>query len=160
MPGASVGGVSVETWKQEINRFFLQFCDRICFNKVWLGSLKRWHNLKGPQIVSTSQYSKVHDMVRQQPFSVLGRMKSGSGSIAVLWLEVPSSEFCTHFLMRLLIISNLIYHDRVTTIADKLRVDWVLIHQKRDGKGRDAPEHMEILVGDVRDKVDYCFCFW
>ena len=60
MPGALVGGVSVETWKQEINRFFLQFCDRICFNKVWLGSLKRWHNLKGPQIVSTFQYSKVH----------------------------------------------------------------------------------------------------
>ena len=49
------------------------------------------------------------------------------------------------------IILNLIY--RATTIADKLGVEFALIHRKRDGKERDAPEHMEILVGDVRDKV-------
>ena len=79
------------------------------------------------------------------------------GSLSVLMLKVPSGEFCIHFLMRLLIISNLIY--RATTIAVKLGIEFALIHWKRDGKERDAPEHMEILVGDVYDKVDYCFCF-
>ncbi|KAI9570768.1 phosphoribosyltransferase-like protein [Boletus coccyginus] len=43
--------------------------------------------------------------------------------------------------------------DSVTTIADKLCVEFALIHKKRDGKCRDAPERMELLVGDVRDKV-------
>lgn len=42
-------------------------------------------------------------------------------------------------------------------IADKLGVEFALIHRKRDGKAQDAPERMEILVGDVCDKVDYCF---
>lgn len=46
---------------------------------------------------------------------------------------------------------------RVTAIADKLGVEFALIHRKRDGKSQDAPEHMEILVGDVRDKVDHYF---
>ncbi|KAJ4475599.1 phosphoribosyltransferase-like protein [Lentinula aciculospora] len=42
---------------------------------------------------------------------------------------------------------------RVTAIADKLGVEFALIHRKRDGKDVDAPERMEILVGDVKDKV-------
>ncbi|KAF9071078.1 phosphoribosyltransferase-like protein [Rhodocollybia butyracea] len=42
---------------------------------------------------------------------------------------------------------------RVTAIADKLGVEFALIHRKRDGKALDAPERMEILVGDVKDKV-------
>lgn len=42
---------------------------------------------------------------------------------------------------------------RVTAIADKLGVEFALIHRKRDGKEVDAPERMEILVGDVKDKV-------
>ncbi|KAG8217127.1 hypothetical protein J3R82DRAFT_5168 [Butyriboletus roseoflavus] len=42
---------------------------------------------------------------------------------------------------------------RVTAIADKLGVEFALIHKKRDGKSENAPERMELLVGDVRDKV-------
>lgn len=42
---------------------------------------------------------------------------------------------------------------RVTAIADKLGVEFALIHRKRDGKQENAPERMEILVGDVKDKV-------
>ena len=42
---------------------------------------------------------------------------------------------------------------RVTAIADKLGVEFALIHRKRDGKSENAPERMEILVGDVKDKV-------
>ena len=42
---------------------------------------------------------------------------------------------------------------RVTAMADKLGVDFALIHRKRDGKSETAPERMEILVGDVQDKV-------
>ncbi|KAJ8095248.1 ribose phosphate diphosphokinase subunit prs4 [Marasmius tenuissimus] len=42
---------------------------------------------------------------------------------------------------------------RVTAIADKLGVEFALIHRKRDRKTDNAPEHMEILVGDVQDKV-------
>jgi len=42
---------------------------------------------------------------------------------------------------------------RVTAIADKLGVEFALIHKKRDGKAENAPERMELLVGDVRDKV-------
>jgi ribose-phosphate pyrophosphokinase len=42
---------------------------------------------------------------------------------------------------------------RATAIADKLGVEFALIHRKRDGKAEDAPERMEILVGDVRDKA-------
>ena len=41
----------------------------------------------------------------------------------------------------------------VTAIADKLGVEFALIHRKRNGKSLSAPEHMEILVGDVKDKV-------
>lgn len=44
---------------------------------------------------------------------------------------------------------------RVTTIADKLGVEFALIHRKRDRMCENAPERMELLVGDVRDKV--CF---
>ncbi len=42
---------------------------------------------------------------------------------------------------------------RVTAIADKLGVEFALIHRQRIAKGEDAPEKMEVLVGDVRDKV-------
>jgi len=42
---------------------------------------------------------------------------------------------------------------RVTAIADKLGVEFALIHRKRDGKSENAPERMEILVGDVTGKV-------
>ncbi|KAG6831240.1 hypothetical protein H0H87_005806 [Tephrocybe sp. NHM501043] len=42
---------------------------------------------------------------------------------------------------------------RVTAIADKLNVEFALIHRGRDGKSESAPERMEILVGDVKDKV-------
>ena len=38
-------------------------------------------------------------------------------------------------------------------MADKLGIDFALIHRKRDRKATDAPERMEILVGDVKDKV-------
>lgn len=41
----------------------------------------------------------------------------------------------------------------MTAIADKLGVEFALIHRKRNGKSLSAPEHMEILVGDVKDKV-------
>lgn len=41
----------------------------------------------------------------------------------------------------------------VTAIADKLGVEFALIHRKRDGKSENAPERMEILVGDVVGKV-------
>ncbi|KAG6827679.1 hypothetical protein H0H92_010810 [Tricholoma furcatifolium] len=42
---------------------------------------------------------------------------------------------------------------RVTAIADKLGVEFALIHRGRDGKSLTAPERMDILVGDVKDKV-------
>jgi len=42
---------------------------------------------------------------------------------------------------------------RVTAIADKLGVEFALIHRERTKKSDGAPERMEVLVGDVRDKV-------
>ncbi|RDB19373.1 Ribose-phosphate pyrophosphokinase 2 [Hypsizygus marmoreus] len=42
---------------------------------------------------------------------------------------------------------------RVTAIADKLGVEFALIHRGRDGRSESAPERMDILVGDVTDKV-------
>ncbi|KAK7468982.1 ribose phosphate diphosphokinase subunit prs4, variant 2 [Stygiomarasmius scandens] len=42
---------------------------------------------------------------------------------------------------------------RTTAVADKLGVEFALINRKRDGRKEDAPEKMEILVGDVKDKV-------
>ena len=41
----------------------------------------------------------------------------------------------------------------VTAIADKLGIEFALIHRQRNGKNTNAPERMEVLVGDVRDKV-------
>lgn len=41
----------------------------------------------------------------------------------------------------------------VTAIADKLGLEFALFHRKRDGKAQDAPEKMELLVGDVKGKV-------
>jgi hypothetical protein len=41
----------------------------------------------------------------------------------------------------------------VTAIADKLGLEFALFHRKRDGKALDAPEKMELLVGDVKGKV-------
>jgi len=40
-----------------------------------------------------------------------------------------------------------------TAMADKLGVEFAIIHRKRNGRSLSAPEHMEILVGDVKDKV-------
>lgn len=42
---------------------------------------------------------------------------------------------------------------RATTMADKLGIEFALTHRKREGKSQTAPERMEILVGDVKDKV-------
>jgi len=42
---------------------------------------------------------------------------------------------------------------RVTAIADKLGIDFALVHRKRTRDSLSAPESMEILVGDVKDKV-------
>jgi hypothetical protein len=41
----------------------------------------------------------------------------------------------------------------VTAIADKLGLEFALFHRKRDGRTQDAPEKMELLVGEVKDKV-------
>ena len=41
---------------------------------------------------------------------------------------------------------------RVTAIADKLGVEFALIHRERK-RNANGPEKMEVLVGDVRDKV-------
>jgi phosphoribosylpyrophosphate synthetase len=41
----------------------------------------------------------------------------------------------------------------VTAIADKLGLDFALIHKHRNGKSECAPEKMELLVGNVKDKV-------
>lgn len=38
-------------------------------------------------------------------------------------------------------------------MADKLGVEFALIHRQRLSRGTNAPEKMEVLVGDVRDKV-------
>jgi hypothetical protein len=48
----------------------------------------------------------------------------------------------------------------VTAIADKLGLEFALFHRKRDGKAHDAPEKMELLVGDVKGKVgsSHLFC--
>lgn len=42
---------------------------------------------------------------------------------------------------------------RATAMADKLGIDFALIHRKRRSRAPDAPEQMELLVGDVRGKV-------
>ncbi|KAJ6497538.1 phosphoribosyltransferase-like protein [Mycena sanguinolenta] len=42
---------------------------------------------------------------------------------------------------------------RVTAIADKLGIEFALIHRQRDRTLANAPERMELLVGDVKDKV-------
>jgi len=45
---------------------------------------------------------------------------------------------------------------RVTALADKLGVEFALIHHERTRKAEDAPEKMEVLVGDVRGMGRYC----
>ena len=52
-----------------------------------------------------------------------------------------------------LLPTNLILPSSVTAIADKLGIDFALVHRKRKGNSLSAPESMEILVGDVKDKV-------
>ncbi|KAI0078964.1 phosphoribosyl pyrophosphokinase [Panus rudis PR-1116 ss-1] len=42
---------------------------------------------------------------------------------------------------------------RVTAIADKLGLDFAVIHRQRMTRAENAPEKVEVLVGDVRDKV-------
>lgn len=41
----------------------------------------------------------------------------------------------------------------VTAIADKLGIEFALIHRQLVNKSENAPEKMDVLVGDVRDKV-------
>lgn len=48
---------------------------------------------------------------------------------------------------------------RVTAFADKLGIEFALIHRKRKGKCLSSPESMEILVGDVKDKVNFSTTF-
>lgn len=46
---------------------------------------------------------------------------------------------------------------RATVIADRLNVDFALINRNRHkGDKPDAPGKMELLVGDVKDKVRDC----
>lgn len=45
--------------------------------------------------------------------------------------------------------------NRVTAIADKLGVEFALIHRQHVSKGEDVPDKMDVLVGDVRDKVRF-----
>jgi len=45
------------------------------------------------------------------------------------------------------------FASRVTAIADKLGLDFALIHKKRGVRDAEAPDQMELLVGDVRGKV-------
>ena len=42
---------------------------------------------------------------------------------------------------------------RRVAIADKLGIEFALIHRQRTGKNENAPERMDVLVGDVRDRV-------
>lgn len=51
---------------------------------------------------------------------------------------------------------------RATAIADKLGIEFALIHRQKDG--RTENEKMDLLVGDVKDKVNViahpiCGCF-
>jgi len=42
---------------------------------------------------------------------------------------------------------------RVTSIADKLGLDFALINRLRDNKVKNSPERMQLVVGDVRGKI-------
>jgi ribose-phosphate pyrophosphokinase len=42
---------------------------------------------------------------------------------------------------------------RVTAIADKLGIEFALIHRERKGRAERTQETMELLVGDVQGKV-------
>lgn len=42
---------------------------------------------------------------------------------------------------------------RVTGMADRMGVEFALIHRQRTSKAADAPEKMDLLVGNVKDKV-------
>ena len=64
-------------------------------------------------------------------------------------LVEPSGELSLSILFLIFFLKRV----RVAAIADKLGVDFALIHRKRDGKSEGAPEKMELLVGDVKDKV-------
>lgn len=55
--------------------------------------------------------------------------------------------------------NTLIDPSRVTAFADKLGIEFALIHRKRKGKCLSSPESMEILVGDVEDKVTFFATF-
>lgn len=44
-------------------------------------------------------------------------------------------------------------YSSVTAIADKLGIEFALIHKQRVNKSENAPEKMDVLVGDVRNKV-------
>lgn len=44
----------------------------------------------------------------------------------------------------------------VTAMADKLGVEFALFHRQRVSRAQNAPEKMDLLVGDVKDKVVHC----
>ena len=65
----------------------------------------------------------------------------------------PLAELVACTYVFFLLFSSVVYFYRVTAMADKLGIEFAIIHRKRDGKSLSSPEHMEILVGDVKDKV-------
>jgi hypothetical protein len=68
---------------------------------------------------------------------------------------VPNGAFLFHpvFLNRIFELRLELAVRSVTAIADKLDLEFALFHRKRDGKAHDAPEKMELLVGDVKGRV-------
>jgi ribose-phosphate pyrophosphokinase len=67
--------------------------------------------------------------------------------------DAGGAKRCVHNTVRVLPRAERVLRLRVTAIADKLNVEFALIHRQRDRHRANAPERMEILVGDVRDKV-------
>ncbi|KAK7472163.1 ribose phosphate diphosphokinase subunit prs4 [Stygiomarasmius scandens] len=62
-------------------------------------------------------------------------------------LVAPSGEGVPNRFFEVPILSG------ATAVAEKLGVDFALINRKQDGRKEDAPEKMEILVGNVKDKL-------
>ena len=67
--------------------------------------------------------------------------------------EVPNGAGAADVFSMLWIIALIGMVSRVTAIADKLGVEFALIHRERKRNPDERPEKMEVLVGDVRDKV-------
>jgi phosphoribosylpyrophosphate synthetase len=75
-------------------------------------------------------------------------------SLCHLTPEEPSGEYVLH--LSCLWLMNMA---RVTAIADKLGIEFALIHRERKRRGAngellvDGEEYMEVLVGNIEDKV-------